>query len=108
MTDVFAAIWKGFPFQLDFACAADAIVDGGVIWLDLRSSADREVVVLSHVEMTRLSPTLFSLELTEAQTELLPEGIAIGDLILRAAGVDTPLGLRLAIPVILSLSGPAA
>ena len=107
MTDTYNAIWVGYAFSQDFEADPGAIVDGAVLWLDLRSAGARKSVLLQHLELERLSPTLFRLTLSAEQTAGLAAGEVMGDLICRIGGVDYPLALRLAIPVVQPLSEPA-
>lgn len=107
MTDTYNAIWIGYPFSQDFETDPGAVPDGATLWLDLHSGGTHRQLLLSHVVFTRVSSTLFRLQLTGAQTAAFPEGQAVGDIVQMLSSVDAPLALRLTIPVMQSLSEPA-
>lgn len=100
MSDVFNAIRPGFPFSQDFETDAGAIVDGAQLWLNLRRvTRPAKAAVVTGLFLARISPTLFRLTLTALQSSMFSDGAVEGDLIQRLAGIDTPIGLRITIPV---------
>lgn len=100
MADVFNAIRPGFAFSQDFETDAGAVPDAAQLWLNLRR-VTRPVrpPVLSDLFLARISATQFRLSLSTVQTGQLSEGIVEGDFVQRNGGVDTPLGVRITIPV---------
>lgn len=100
MPDVFNAIRPGYAFSQDFDTDAGAIPDDALLWLNLRRvTRPARAPVLSGLFLVRISATQFRLSLTTGQTAPLAEGAVEGDFIQRLGGVDTPLGVRVTIPV---------
>ena len=100
MPDVFNAIRPGFAFSQDFETDDGAVPDTAQLWLNLRRvTRPARPPVLSDLFLARVSSTRFRLTLTTAQTAQLNEGAVEGDFVQRLGGVDTPLGVRITIPV---------
>lgn len=104
--NAFNAIWIGYSFSQDFVVEADDFPEEVVLWLDLRKSTPPKDVLVDAVELARVNTTTFRLELTAEQTALLAVGLVEGDFIQRLEAIDTPLGLRLQIPVLAAASEP--
>lgn len=100
MPDVFNAIRPGYPFSQDFDSDVGAIPDAAQLWLNLRRvTRPARAPLLRDLFLARISATQFRLALTAVQTAPLGEGSLEGDFVQRLGGVDTPLGVRVTIPV---------
>ena len=100
MPDVYNAIRPGYPFSQDFDTDEGAVPGGAQLWLNLRAVVmPRRAAVLTGLFLDRVSATRFRLALTAGQTSFLPVGLLEGDFVQRLGGVDTPLGVRVTLPV---------
>lgn len=100
MAEVFNAIRSGFVFSQDFDFDPGAIPDGAMLWLNLRPLATPpRAVAIAAQFLQRISATRFRLALSVPQTLVLRPGMVEGDLIQRLSSIDTPLGVRISIPV---------
>ena len=100
MPEVYNAIRPGYPFSQDFDTDAGAVPAGAQLWLNLRAVVQpRRVPVMTALFLDRITATRFRLALNAGQTGPLPVGMLEGDFIQRLGGVDTPLGVRLTLPV---------
>lgn len=97
------AIHIGFAFSQPLEFDAGEIDPAASVWMSLRAGPSAPPV-LAHLLLVRLSATAFDIALTPEQTALLREGQVAGDLIERVGAADRPLGVRVTIPVLRSLS----
>lgn len=98
-------IVPGFPFEVVFNFDVNAIAANAVLRIDISAPRDQNPT-LPNVQLMRRSATSFALSLTAAQTLLLKPKTAVGDLVSRVGTVDTALGIRVEIPVVLTLTDP--
>lgn len=100
-------IWIGYAFRQELEFDAGAIGADIALRMDLRKT-DFGSAILAELELDRVDANVFAIDLPAVVTALFPEGYVQGDLVARSDVAETPLGIRITIPVANTITKPKA
>ncbi|MCC6478340.1 MAG: hypothetical protein IT552_03945 [Sphingomonadaceae bacterium] len=102
-------VWPGFAWSQEFEMDAALAPAGAVIRISLSQQGQTRLPSIA-VNLTRPDATRHVLSLTALQTSnLRAPGMLEGDFVMRLVnGTETPMNLRLELPVELPLTPPVA